>query len=295
MGKRTSYEPGTFSWIELSTTEPEAAKEFYGGLFGWQADDQPLPDGGVYSMMQIDGERVAAIAAQMDDQRAAGVPPNWFSYVTVASADDAAKRASELGGSVHAGPFDVMEAGRMAVVGDPTGAMFGIWQAGESIGATLVNDPGALTMNELSTNEPQKAMPFYEGLFGWRFDSLDVGDLPPYWGSTTTVPRTARTAACANWRPSRPRPASRLTGCRTSRRRRSTTPWRRPGSWAVGSSLLHSTSRPAGSPCCTILRALRSRSSRARSTNRRVVSRARRRALSRPGSLESVARARRPP
>ncbi len=183
MGKRTSYEPGTFSWIELSTTQPDAAKEFYGGLFGWEADDQEIPDGGVYSLMQIEGERVAAIVEQMQDQREAGVPPNWFSYVTVASADDAAARAAELGGTVHAPAFDVMDAGRMAVIADPAGAAFGVWEAGETIGATLVNDPGCLTMNELATNEPDQAKSFYEGLFGWRFDALDVGDdFPPYWG-----------------------------------------------------------------------------------------------------------------
>ena len=73
MGKRTSYEPGTFSWIELSTSDPDAAKGFYGELFGWEAEDQEMPgDGGVYSMMQIDGENVAAIMKQRDDQAAGG-------------------------------------------------------------------------------------------------------------------------------------------------------------------------------------------------------------------------------
>lgn len=183
MGKRTSYEPGTFSWIELSTSDPDAAKGFYGELFGWEADDQELPgDGGVYSMMQIDGENVAAIMKQRDDQAAAGVPPNWFSYITVANVDEAAPRAAELGGAVHAEPFDVMDAGRMAVIADPTGAMFGAWEARGSIGATLVNDPGCLTFNELSTTDVDKAQGFYSGLFGWTFDKLEAEGLPPYWG-----------------------------------------------------------------------------------------------------------------
>jgi uncharacterized protein len=184
MGKRTSYEPGTFSWVELSTTDTEGAKRFYGDLFGWEADDLPIPEdagGGVYTMLELNGERVAALYEQMKDQREAGVPPNWLSYVTVADADAAAARAKEVGGAVHAGPFDVMTAGRMAVIADPTGAMFGVWEPRDSIGATLVNDPGSLTMNELSTNDVPRATEFYEGLFGWTIEALDTQGGPPYW------------------------------------------------------------------------------------------------------------------
>jgi uncharacterized protein len=184
MGKRTSYPPGTFSHVELSTTDPEGAKTFYAQLFGWDADDRPIPEdagGGVYTMLKLGDEEVAALYEQRPDQREAGVPPNWFSYVTVADADAAAERAKELGGAVHAGPFDVMTAGRMAVVADPAGGMFGVWQAGDSIGATQVNDPGCLTMNELSTNDVAGASAFYEGLFGWKVEELDTGDAPPYW------------------------------------------------------------------------------------------------------------------
>ena len=184
MGKRTRYEPGTFSWVELATTDPDAAKRFYGTLFGWGAEDNPIPEdagGGVYTMLKLGGESVAALYEQMKDQREAGIPPNWFSYVTVADADDAAARAKELGGAVHAGPFDVMTQGRMAVIEDPTGAVFGVWQARDSIGATLVNDPGCLTMNELSTNDVPAATSFYEGLFGWKIEELDTGGGPRYW------------------------------------------------------------------------------------------------------------------
>src|SRR5688572_23698246 len=111
MGKRTSYEPGTWSWVELSTTDVDAAKGFYGRLFGWDAEDNEIPDtGGIYSMQLLDGATAAAITAQPEQQASAGVPPNWFSYVTVASADDSAAKATELGGQVHAGPFDVMTA-----------------------------------------------------------------------------------------------------------------------------------------------------------------------------------------
>lgn len=186
MGTRTSHAPGIWSWVELSTTDVDAAKGFYAALFGWEAEDNEIPEtGGVYSMQQVDGSPAAAIMAQPDEQRQAGVPPNWFSYVTVASADESARKAEELGGQVHAGPFDVATAGRMAVIADPAGAMFGIWQAGDSIGAEVVNVPGALTWNDIATTDPEGAQAFYSGLFGWGFDKIDTGpDGPDYWTIT---------------------------------------------------------------------------------------------------------------
>jgi uncharacterized protein len=181
VGKRESYVPGTFCWVELSTTDPDAAKRFYGELLGWGSEDNETPGGGgVYTMARIGGDDVAGITAQPEQQRAAGVPPNWFSYVSVASADDEAARAAELGGSVHAGPFDVGEAGRMAVIGDPTGGMFGAWEPRGSIGAGRVNEPGCLTWNELATDDVPKALPFYEGLFGWTSEVMQAGAGPAY-------------------------------------------------------------------------------------------------------------------
>jgi hypothetical protein len=186
MGERTSHEPGTFSWVELSTTDVDAAKGFYARLFEWEAEDNEIPGtGGVYSMQKVNGRNAAAITAQPDAQRDAGVPPNWFSYITVTNADETAARAKELGGQVHAGPFDVMEAGRMAVVADPVGAMFGIWQAGDAIGSEIVNVPGSLTWNDIATTDPDGAQAFYSGLFGWGFDKIDTGpDGPDYWTIT---------------------------------------------------------------------------------------------------------------
>ena len=102
------------------------------------------------------------------------MPPHWLSYVTVASADGSAARAADLGGTVHAGPFDV-GARRMAVVADPTGAMLGLWEPRSSIGAELVNDPGCLTSNEL-TNDVDAASTFYEGLFGWTISQVGADD-----------------------------------------------------------------------------------------------------------------------
>src|SRR3954449_3963673 len=179
MGERTQHKPGTFSWADLSTTDQGAAKEFYSGLFGWEADDLPVGDGAVYSMMRRDGHSMAAISTQPEQQRQAGVPPMWNSYVTVESADDAEARATELGANVHAGPFDVMQAGRMAVVQDPQGAFFMVWEPRENIGAELVNAPGALCWNELASPDLEASASFYSGLFGWELQQFE-GSPEPY-------------------------------------------------------------------------------------------------------------------
>jgi uncharacterized protein len=181
MGKRTSYEPGTFSYAELATTDVADAKRFYGGLFGWEFEDVPVPESEPYTVVRMDGDSVAGLALMQEQQRQAGMPPFWFCYITVASADEAAARASELGGNVHADPFDVMDQGRMAVIADPTGAMFGIWEPRSGIGAERVNEPGTLTWNDLATNDVGAASEYYSGLFGWSIDEIDTGDAPAYW------------------------------------------------------------------------------------------------------------------
>jgi uncharacterized protein len=181
VARRTSYEPGTFSYAELATTDAADAKRFYGGLFEWEFEDVPMPDAEPYTIARIDGDSVAGLTPQQPQQREAGIPPHWFNYITVESADETAARVKELGGTVHAGPFAVMDIGRMAVIADPTGAMFGIWEAGEGIGAERVNDPGSLTWNDLATNDTEAASKFYSSLFGWSIDELDTGGGPRYW------------------------------------------------------------------------------------------------------------------
>jgi uncharacterized protein len=169
MGERTSYAPGTFSYAELATSDAVAAKTFYTALFGWSYNDQPLGGGQIYSTAQRDGKTVAALFASEQ-------PPHWNCYVTVESADAAAARAGELGANVLAEPFDVLTAGRMAVISDPTGAVLQVWEPRENIGAVLVNQPGALTWNDLITPDPAAAAAFYGELFGWSTDEIpDAG------------------------------------------------------------------------------------------------------------------------
>src|SRR3954453_8120809 len=128
MGERDGFEPGTFCWVDLATTDQDGAKSFYAELFGWEADDMPAGDGIVYSMQRVRGKDVAAIAPQPPQQREAGVPPAWNNYVSVESADAATEGAAGRGAAAHAPPFDVFEAGRMAVIQDPHGAFFMIWE-----------------------------------------------------------------------------------------------------------------------------------------------------------------------
>ena len=179
MGERTQYAPGTFSWTDLTTTDQDSAKAFYGGLFGWEAQDNPVGDGFVYSMMRLDDNDVAAISPQPQMQREAGVPPSWNSYVTVESADAAAERAQELGATVHAPAFDVMDVGRMAVIQDPQGAFFQIWEPRAHIGAGMVNAPGALCWNELQSPDLDASKDFYGALFGWEMTPFE-GSPDPY-------------------------------------------------------------------------------------------------------------------
>jgi predicted enzyme related to lactoylglutathione lyase len=166
MGERTSYAPGTFSWAELVTSDATAAKAFYTSVFGWEYRDNPVGDGQVYSTALRDGKDVAALYAS--DQ-----PPHWNCYVTVESADAAAARASELGATVAAEAFDVMEVGRMAVIVDPVGAALCLWEPKSHIGASLVNTPGAMTWNDLITPDPATSSTFYGDLFGWT-----TGEIP---------------------------------------------------------------------------------------------------------------------
>ena len=177
MPQRTTYPPGTFSWTDLTTTDQEAAKSFYSGLFGWEAQDNPVGDGIVYSMMMIAGQPVAAISPQPQAQRDAGVPPLWNSYVTVESADGTLERARELGAAIHAPAFDVLDVGRMGVIQDPQSAFVMVWEPKTMLGAGLVNVPGALSWNELATADLDGSSAFYGGLFGWTFEQME-GEMP---------------------------------------------------------------------------------------------------------------------
>ena len=166
--------PGKVCWHEFMTKDAEGTKKFYTELFGWDAVDMPMPDGGVYTMLSKGGKDVAGAYVLNDEMAAMGVPPHWVSYVTVADADAAAFAVASAGGTVIAEPFDVMTAGRMAVASDPGGATFSMWQPGDSIGSYVVNEAGALIWNELQTSDTAGAAAFYREVFGWGTETTDM-------------------------------------------------------------------------------------------------------------------------
>lgn len=169
----SSYAPGTPCWIDLSTTDPAAAKTFYTKLMGWEAVDVPAGPDQVYTMLRLRGKEVCALSAQPPMMK--GMPPVWSTYISVANVDETAQRTATLGGKVVAPPFDVLDAGRMAVIQDPTGAHLSFWQAKKHIGAQICNEPGSLCWNELLTRDVNRAKAFYTELLGWKCETSSMG------------------------------------------------------------------------------------------------------------------------
>ena len=163
------HAPGSFCWIELATTDGEGAKKFYGELFGWEGQDNPMGPDMVYTMLKLNGKDVGALYQKGEEMKQ--VPTHWASYVAVESADEIAAKAKSLGATVMMEPFDVAEHGRMAVITDPTGATFSIWQPKQHKGVGVKGETNTLCWNELLTNDTAKAADFYTKLFGWKTKS----------------------------------------------------------------------------------------------------------------------------
>ena len=172
-----SYKPGQFSWTDLATTDVAAAKRAYSELFGWRTEEIPMPQGGAYTMANVGKGNVAGISAMMPDQKKAGMPPQWTVYFTVAKVDDSVKKATGLGAKVLAPAMDVMDVGRMAVLTDPSGASFAIWQAKKSIGSQVTGEEGSIAWAELWTRNVDACGSFYSKLFGWGASVQDMGNM----------------------------------------------------------------------------------------------------------------------
>ncbi len=159
-----SHPPGSFCWIELSTSDAAAARSFYTQFFGWSVNEIPMGEMGTYFIFQHGGRDCAAM--YQDDN--GEIPPNWLSYVSVADADASSQQAGSLGGQVIKGPFDVFDSGRMAVISDPQGAVFAVWQARSHIGVGVRDETNTLCWNELQARDVEAAKTFYTSLFPWR-------------------------------------------------------------------------------------------------------------------------------
>lgn len=170
--------PNTFNWVDLMTTDQQAAKDFYTGLFGWQTRDEPIDDSATYTMFMSDDDSIAGAGEYGDEQKQQGMPAMWNNYVTVEDVDAKAKEAEQLGATVVVPPMDVMSAGRMAVLQDPGGAHLSLWEDRDHSGATKFNEPGALTWNELATTDTQASSDFYTSLLGWTAETADFDGRP---------------------------------------------------------------------------------------------------------------------
>lgn len=199
---------GTPSWVDLASPDVDASVRFYGELFGWTADPGS-PEFGGYRMLRSNGKQVAGVGPIMNP----GQPPSWTTYVQVDDAAATSEKAKQAGGQVLVEPMQVGDAGSMAILQDPTGAVFGLWQPGQHRGAEVFNTPVSLTWNELSTRDPEAAKRFYSAVFGWdpqtngegeqqytewKLSGKSIGGMmrtpaqvppsvPPYWLSYFTV------------------------------------------------------------------------------------------------------------
>ena len=203
MSEIDSYAPGTPCWVELATSDIDAARTFYTGVFGWDYEVAG-PEAGNYVIPQVKGRAVAGMMTQGDEERAQGIPPHWRTYVSVASADDTAARARDLGGTVVMESFDVMDLGRMCGLIDPEGAFIAAWQPKTHLGAGIANEPGTYCWSELCSRDLERSKAFYSGLFGWSAKASEgmdytewqvdgrsvgglmeitseMGDVPPSW------------------------------------------------------------------------------------------------------------------
>ncbi len=193
MSERNGYEPGVPCWVATVHPDPEKAVIFYTELFGWEATNlMPPGSPSKYFVCTRRGRDVAAVGSARG-----GAPsvPAWDTYILAESTDDTVAKVTDAGGSVVIEPFDLLDAARVAVLADPAGAVFGVWQPGEHRGARLVNEPGAWSMSQLNTRDPEGAKAFYSAVFGWETDTFDLGKdeitlwrLPGYVGGEPEQP-----------------------------------------------------------------------------------------------------------
>lgn len=175
MTTMSSYPHGVPSWVDLATPDTAAARSFYGELFGWQCTEEPTgQSGATYTMARKDGRAAAGMMLLSEEMSSAGMPPAWTTYINVDDVEATVSKVQPAGGAVLQPPLEVMDAGRMAIVADPAGAVLALWQPGAHIGAEVVNEHGALIWNELTTPDPAAVAPFYGAVCGWTTETAPM-------------------------------------------------------------------------------------------------------------------------
>ena len=165
---------GTPTWIDLGIPDLERAMAFYGAVFGWEFEVGP-PETMRYTQCLLGGRRVAALAENPDPDATAFW---WNMYLATGDCAASARRVTDAGGTIVMEPMEVMDQGVMAIVKDPVGAQFGLWQGGAHIGCEVVNEPGSLLRNDLVTPDPEPARAFYAAVFDFTLDGNP--DLPDF-------------------------------------------------------------------------------------------------------------------
>jgi uncharacterized protein len=176
MSERNDYPNGVPCWVDTLAPDPQAAMRFYERLFGWEFEGPGQTPGeppGQYFVARLRGRDVAGVGSVADES----VGSAWNTYLSVTSVDDVVARATAAGAVLLAGPIQASPAGRLAVLADPAGAVFGVWEAEDRQGAQLVNAPSAWAMSMLQTSDPDGAKAFYGELFGWQAEPFDMGGL----------------------------------------------------------------------------------------------------------------------
>jgi uncharacterized protein len=176
MSERDGFQPGVPSWVDVMGPDPGQLTDFYGAVFGWDftgPGEMPGDPPGEYFVAQLRGRDVAGVAS-LPSQAGS---PGWNTYIEVESVDRTTKEIEQAGGTVLAPPFDALPAGRIAVVADPAGASFAVWEPRERRGAQVVNEPSAWSMSALNTPDRDAAAAFYGAVFGWTVDTLQLGDM----------------------------------------------------------------------------------------------------------------------
>jgi len=221
MSKSHIPKPGEFCWTDAGFKDAAAAKKFYRSIFGWKGEDVPMgPGQGAYTMLRVDGKGSAGLYSMHPDQRKAKMPSFWLPYVAVVSVDRTVKKAKAAGATLHKGPMDVMDIGRMAILSDPTGAAFAVWQSRGRPDAMAKAVPGAFCWRDLNTPDTAAAAKFYGKTFGWKVQVMDFSGIsysmlklkgeglggiwptplpksPPAWYTYWVVKNCARTVAKA--------------------------------------------------------------------------------------------------
>jgi predicted enzyme related to lactoylglutathione lyase len=164
---------GRFVWYDLMTTDVERAKAFYTELVGWKT---ARFNGGDYELWAVGDRRVGGVMPIQEEARRAGTPPHWLGYVATESVDSTVQRAQRLGGKVHVPATDIPDTGRYAVLQDPQGAAFGVYQSVRKSPAPEPRALGNFGWAELNTTDWKAAWRFYSELLGWRpTTSMDMG------------------------------------------------------------------------------------------------------------------------